>query len=252
LAVSVGIDKATAIRLLRTLTICGYVRQDPQRRYSLTAKLLRLAHRSLDETPLGEVARPFLIALRDETAETVHLGILEHERVVYIQKLDSPQTIQLFSRLGDSMPITTTALGKAICASLSYDRLDELLANLAFEARTVRSITTAERLREEIAATRARGYAVDDRENEEGIVCVGAAISDAHHVLTEPAAVSISGPDFRILPRVSQLGPLCQQSANRISKALGLSDADHRYAHDARGDGQREPSPRESRRPAHV
>jgi len=231
LAVLVDIDKATTIRLLRTLTMCGYVRQDGQKRYSLTARLLRLAHRSLEETPLAEVARPFLSALRDQTAETVHLGILEHDRVVYIEKLDSPQTIQLFSRLGSSMPVNTTALGKAICASLSLNRLNELLALVGLEARTPRSITNLDRLRDELRATEARGYAIDDRENEPGVICVGAAIADMHGALAEPAAISISGPDFRMQSRLAELGALCRQTADRVSRALGLSEADYHDAH---------------------
>jgi IclR family acetate operon transcriptional repressor len=226
----VGIDKATTIRLLRTLTMCGYVRRDGQRRYSLTARLLRLAHRSIEETPLAAVARPFLTALRDQTAETIHLGILEHDRVVYIEKLDSPQTIQLFSRLGSSMPVNTTALGKAICASLSPNLLDELLVIAGLEARTPRSITNLDRLRDELGATAARGYAIDDGENESGVICVGAAIADLHGALAEPAAISISGPDFRMQSRLAELGTQCKQTADRVSRALGLSEADYHGA----------------------
>jgi DNA-binding IclR family transcriptional regulator len=81
-------------------------------------------------------------------------------------------------------------------------------------------------LKEELAITAARGFAIDDGENEAGVICVGAAISDQHHALAEPAAVSISGPDFRIQPRLAELGELCKQAADSISRGLGLSGAD--------------------------
>jgi DNA-binding IclR family transcriptional regulator len=224
LAREVGVENATAIRLLRTLTTTGYVSQDPQKRYFLTAKLLRLAHHSLDSLPLAEVARPYLAVLRDKSEETVHLGILEHERIVYIDKLASPKAVQLVSRLGDRMPINTTALGKAICATLAPELLDELLKHITYEARTQQSLVSEEALRDEIAATASMGYALDNRENEDGVVCVGAAIPDAYHVLASPAAISISGPDFRMYPRLLELGTCCRDTAANIALALGISN----------------------------
>jgi DNA-binding IclR family transcriptional regulator len=223
LAREVEVDNATAIRLLRTLTTTGYVSPDPQKRYFLTTKLLRLAHHSLDSLPLAEVARPYLIALRDKSEETVHLGILEHERVVYIDKLASSKAVQLVSRLGDRMPVNTTALGKAICASLAPELLDELLKHLPYEARTQYSLVSEEVLRDEIVATASIGYATDNRENEDGVVCVAAAIPDAYHVLASPAAISISGPDFRMYPRLLELGTCCRDTAANIARALGIS-----------------------------
>ena len=170
------------------------------------------------------MARPYLIALRDKSEETVHLAILEHERVVYIDKLASSKAVQLVSRLGDRMAVHTTALGKAMCASLAPQVLDELLKRLTYEARTQYSLVSEEVLRDEIAATASLGYALDNRENEDGVVCVAAAIPDAYHVLASPAAISISGPDFRMYPRILELGICCRDTAANIALALGISN----------------------------
>ncbi len=223
LAPLTDIDTATTIRLLRTLKACGYVHQDSSRRYFLTAKLLRLAHSSLDAIPIAAIARPYLMTLRDQTAETVHLAFLENDRVVYVDKLASPQPIQLVSSLGLNMPLNTTGLGKAICASLGPEELDELLDRLPFEARTSRSILTAEGLREDIAAAADRGYSVDLGENEDGVVCVSLAIPDPERVMPTRAAISISGPDFRMSSRLPELGRMCRYTAIEISYALGLT-----------------------------
>jgi IclR family acetate operon transcriptional repressor len=238
LAQLVGLEKPTAIRLLRTLSNSDYVCQDREKRYFLTAKMLRLAHRSLDATPVAAIARPYLTALRDSTAETVHLAVLERDHVVYIDKLASSQPIQLVSRLGASSPITTTALGKAICATLPHDELEELLDHASFETLTPRSLTTKGDLLDEIAATVARGYAVDNGENEAGVICVSVAIPDPQRVMATPAAISISGPDFRMVKDLPHLGSLCEQTATRIAAALGLTETHRSESASPNGPGR--------------
>jgi DNA-binding IclR family transcriptional regulator len=115
----VGLDKATVTRLLRTLVEAGYVTQDEAtRRYRLTGKILWLAHRATVRLDLRTVARPHLTALRDELGETVHLGVMEDLGVVYVDKLEADNSIQLVSAVGQTMPLHSTSLGKAMLAAL--------------------------------------------------------------------------------------------------------------------------------------
>jgi DNA-binding IclR family transcriptional regulator len=227
----VSLDKATVTRLLRTLIENGYVTQDETtRRYRLTGKILWLAHRATVRLDLRSVARPHLTALRDELGETVHLGIMEDLRVVYVDKLEAENSIQLVSAVGQTMPLHSTSLGKAMLGALPDEEREGKYARMDFQPRTDRTILDLATFREEIRQTQLRGYSTDDRENEPFGACVGAAIvgADGRPV----GAVSISGPHFRIHDRLQYFGERARAAAGAIGRELG---ADASVPTDGRG-----------------
>jgi DNA-binding IclR family transcriptional regulator len=220
----VGLDKATVTRLLRTLVETGYVAQDEvSRRYRLTGKILRLAHGVTAHLDLQRVARPHLKRLREDVGETVHLGVREGLEVFYVDKLVSDNSIQLVSEVGQTMPLHTTSLGKAILAALPEVDREALYRQMDFAPRTARTIRSVEQFREEIARTQARGYAVDDRENEDFGACVAVAIvgADGRPV----GALSVSGPDFRVRAHFDRFGQRADRSALAIARELGAEMA---------------------------
>ncbi len=220
IADSVDLDKATVTRLLRTLIETGYVVQDESsRRYRLTGKILRLAHGVSAQMDLQQVARPHLKRLREKVGETVHLGVREGLSVFYVDKLVSDNSIQLVSEVGQTMPLHTTSLGKAILAALPEADREALYRQMDFAPRTARTIRTVEQFRDEIERTQARGYATDDRENEDFGACVAAAIlgADGRPV----GAISISGPDFRIRDHFDRFGRGARDTALLIARELG-------------------------------
>lgn len=210
----IGLDKATVGRLLYTLCDAGYARPDAGGRYVLTTKLLELASAIPLEPDLRDRARPHLLALRDATDETVHLGVREDTRVVYIDKIDATHPVRLVSAVGQTMPLHTTALGKAALAWMPREERDVLLPRLELTARTSRSIVDLRQLQAEIERTRERGYAIDDRENEEHAYCVGAPILRGAELI---GMISLSGPSYRVADRAEEFGRACQQTAEAIS-----------------------------------
>jgi DNA-binding IclR family transcriptional regulator len=237
IAVAVDLDKATVTRLLRTLIEAGYVAQDPlDRRYRLTGKILRLAHgvaRSLD---LQRVARPHLKALRDRLHETVHLGVMEDLSVYYVDKLEADHSVQLVTAVGRTMPLHSTALGKALLAALPEDEREARYRRMDFGRRTDRTICAVDDFREEIRRTRARGYAVDDRENEPHGACVAAAIVG---VGGRPiGALSVSGPHFRVHEQLDEFGEQVRATAAQIAWELGSDAAAVEQPADAAGVGR--------------
>jgi DNA-binding IclR family transcriptional regulator len=218
----VGLDKATAGRLLFTLCEAGYATQTDTGSYRLTGKLLTLASAVSLEPELRDRARPHLLALRDATGETVHLGVREGDHVIYIDKLDGTHSIRLVSAIGQTMPLHTTALGKAALAWLEPAEREAALAGLELVPRTDRSITSLEALREELDRTRTRGFAVDDRENEDHASCIGAPILGAGGEVV--GMLSLSGPSYRIAERLDELGERCRDAADRISRSAVALD----------------------------
>lgn len=231
-----GLDKATVTRLLRTFVEAGYVVQDPgTRRYRLTGKILWLAHCVTRRLDLRSVARPHLTALRDELGETVHLGVIEDLSVVYVDKLEAPNSIQLVSAIGQTMPLHSTSLGKAILAALSEEEREGKYARMDFLPRTERTIRDLQTFRDEIRRTQLRGYSTDDRENEPFGACVGAAIvgADGRPV----GAISVAGPSFRIHDRFQYFGERVCMTAGAIARDLG---ADPGAQAEGRGSALRE------------
>jgi DNA-binding IclR family transcriptional regulator len=220
LAAAVGLPRPTVYRLLQTLCAEGWVAQNG-RSFVIGASVLWLAARRLEQLELRSVGRPLLAELRDRTGETVHLGVLEAGQVVYVEKLESPGPLRMASMVGRIVPAHSTALGKAMLAYLPREQVERIVERHGLVRRTPNTITDPARLFQELAAIRARGYSIDNVENEEGIRCVGAAIFD--HRGRVAGAVSVSGSVASIsLERARrELGPLVRETAQRISQAMG-------------------------------
>lgn len=223
LARATGLHKATVHRLIKTLLQLGLVELGPDgARYRLGLRLLELGGRVLARLDVREVARPYLADLRDRTRLTVHMAVLDGTDVVYVEKLDSPANLRMASFVGTRSPAYCTALGKAILAVLPEREREAILQRTRLVPRTPQTITTVEALRQELAATRARGFAIDNVENEEGIRCVGAPVYG--HGGRVVASVSVSGPIFSVtLDRVDELGRAVVETAHAVSHALGYA-----------------------------
>jgi DNA-binding IclR family transcriptional regulator len=223
IAEAVNLDKATVARLLQTLVATGYATRDHvTRRYRLTAKILRVAQGVSARLDLLSLARPHLRRLRDELNETVHLGVMQDLRVVYLDKLESTNSIQLVSAVGQTMPLHSTSLGKAMLAALPDAELEETMARIEFAPRTDRTIRDVAEFRQEIRRTRQRGFATDDRENEPLGACVAAAILGPGGRLV--GAVSVAGPHFRVRDHLEHFGKRACATAAAIAQELGGAD----------------------------
>jgi DNA-binding IclR family transcriptional regulator len=215
-----GYTKPTTHRILRTLAQREFLRVDEEAgRYTLGISNLRLGMQFLERLDIRREALPVLRPLAAEVGETVHLGTLSGTSVVYIEKVESPRAVRMFSRVGDTMPAYSTGIGKAILAWLPDDELERHLPE-RLARRTPNTIVQRAELRRELARIRRRGYSIDDIENEEGIRCVGAPVFD--HRGRVAGGISIAGPAQRMtLERLGEVGPLVREHADAISAAVG-------------------------------
>ena len=220
LARGLDMNKSTLLRLLSPLRDYGLVDQDPEtERYRLGLRTLHWAQACLASLQLRSVAVPLLQALMEASRETVHLVVWDHGEVVYVDKVESPNTIRMFSRVGVRMPAYCTAVGKAFLAHLPEAAFDEVVAR-GLAPRTTNTLTTPEALRQDLERIRVRGYSIDNVENEPEVRCVGAPVFD--HAGRVVAAMSVSGPTSRVtLDRVEELGRLVKRTAEGVSERLG-------------------------------
>lgn len=218
------LPKSTAFRVIANL-LHGHYLIETEDGYWLGLKMLRFGALVEEKLDLTKQAHPFLLHLRDQANETVHLAVLDDDlRVVYLGKLPTQHAVGLMkSRIGSTAPMHGTALGKAMAAFRPEDEISQRIRTEGLKALTDATITDEETFLQELCEIRSRGYAVDNGEFEASVRCVAAPIRDRTGSVI--AAVSISGPDSRMpVPLIgSSLAMQVVETAQRISHALGYS-----------------------------
>nr|WP_169786548.1 IclR family transcriptional regulator [Lactobacillus pasteurii] len=191
-----GRPKPTLLKILNTMELIGFVRKNGDtKQYSLGISLIPYAQKAISSFDIVEAASPYLRKLRDLTQETVNLGVIRDNKIVLIQKLESPQSIKMQSQIGGTMRLYSSAMGKASLATYSQSKLIHYFNNESFDAITTQTITNPQILTDELRIVQRDGYAVDDEENERDVFCIGAALYKNGHLY---GAFSISTPKYRL------------------------------------------------------
>ncbi len=193
LAAEVGLSKPTAHRILKTLTKLGYLERAPGGIYRQSRKVQRLVCNGAIQDLLA-VAEPHLKQLHERTLETVNLGVLRSDRVIYLRVLESPQPLRRVATPNSVDPFHSTALGRAIAARLAPEERESLLELAQLETNTPRTRADRKSLMAILDQVAREGYAVEVDETDVGVTCIGAAILEAD---VPVAAVSISVPTAR-------------------------------------------------------
>lgn len=214
-----GYSKPTTQRILRTLVSRSFLAYDDELGvYTLGVANAQLGSEYLHRLDLRRVALGEMRDLVATTGETAHLGVVTGLDVVYIELVDSPHPVRIFSRVGASVPAYATAIGKAILAFTDVGEVDQHIPT-TFTPRTTNTILTRAALEDDLALARERGYAIDDEENRQGIRGYAAPIFD--HDETVVAAVSIGGPAGRVSDDDAEFGGAVVETARSISRLLG-------------------------------
>ena len=195
------IPKSSLHGLLRPLTERGWVAPTSGgNRFRLGVRALQVGARFVDEDELVAHVAPSLDRLAAVTGETMQHARLDGDRVVYLAKRDSAHPVRIISSIGSRLPAHATALGKSLLAARDDDEVRALL-HPPLAALTARTLTEWEPLAADLAATRDRGYAVDDQEAAEGLRCFAVAVPTGRgpQAAQPPTdAISVSVPTFRL------------------------------------------------------
>ncbi|MSR99425.1 IclR family transcriptional regulator [Arthrobacter sp. BL-252-APC-1A] len=215
LAASADLPLPTIHRLLRTLVGLGYVRQLPNRRYSLGPRLIRLGEAA--SAQLGVLAMPVLKNLVDELGETANMAVLDSDQALYIAQAPSRHSMRTFTEVGRRAHTHATGVGKAILAQLSDEQVRRVISRTGLPAATQASITDVEELLVDVSRIRQRGYSVDEQEQELGVRCFAVGVPGA----PTPTAISVSGPTSRVDDAFGRRAvPLLQAAAREIAEDL--------------------------------
>jgi DNA-binding IclR family transcriptional regulator len=176
LARRLGLPKSSIANICNALADVGLVRRIGTG-FALGRKLAELGGAYLASVDQVQEFYDACRLLPTGSEETIQLAILDGLEMTYLARHDGRQPVRLTSQIGRRLPATVTATGKAALASLDLDDLDRRLDGLTeLPVLTVNSIGSVDALREDLATVRSRGYAKDDEETVEGVVCFGVMI----------------------------------------------------------------------------
>ena len=223
LARRLDLGKSTVHRLLTTLAAEGLIEQDPRSGgYRLGLVVFELGEAVRVHLDLHAAAGPVLASVREQTGESVQVGVLDGYDVVYVDRLESSQSLRLFTETGRRVPVHCTSSGKVLLAYLPDERLCEVLRDVPLPALTPHTVTDPARLHAELLRVRRRGWAEAVNERELGVASVAAPIRDATGLVV--AAIGIGAPTVRLgAARRRQLGRLIVEAGEAVSRRLGWS-----------------------------
>lgn len=216
-----GLTKSTAYRLASALVDRGYLASTPRSGYRLGPKLLELGFLAQGQVDLVQVARPFIEQLSARAGDTVHLGILNDDQALYLDKVPGRRRVTISSRVGDRHPLTSTGLGKALMLDHSADYWESRFAAEQEKTGLKREWNGwAARMEGYVD----RGCAFDLEENEDQIRCVAAPLRDAHNRIVGAISVS-SAAHYMDDARMATLSAEVTDTATAISRGLGWNES---------------------------
>jgi len=215
-----GLPVSTVHRFLVNLEAAGFLKCGASGVYYLGLECFAVGQAALGQLDIRRLSLPYLLDLNRQTRETIHLTVRHGLSAVYVEKIDSPEKLRIHSRIGASVPLYCSAVGKVMLAYMPETERDEVFRQMELKRITANTIGNLQELKTEMIRVRKNGYASDMEENELHIRCIAAPIWD--HTGAVHCSLSITVPVVRMpVTRLRQLVPLIQEAGLKISKELG-------------------------------
>lgn len=208
-----GLPKPTVHRLADELVELGLLERQP-RGYRLGLGLFELGEMVATKADLRETALPFLQDLYEATHETVHLGVRDELDVLYAEKIRGHKGVDVPSRIGGRLPLSSTGVGKALLAFADSTVIDAVLSR-PLRRLTAHSVTDPAVLAEELASIRRDRLALDHEEAAVGVSCIASPVIVADRAV---AAVSLALPSADL--DVSRFGPAIRAVCLALGRVL--------------------------------
>jgi len=220
LATRLRLAKSTVHRLAATLTSAGFLEQSSETgKYRLGVALFELGALVRRRMDVANEARPKLRELLEKTGETVQLGIVDHESVLYVYEMESRHAIRMAAAVGGRAPLHCTAVGKVLLAFQPGDYVKRVLSN-GLKSYTPKTMTRRDEVLAMLEEVAAREYAIDDEESEPGLRAIAAPVRN--HTGVVIAALGVAAPVQRMTKKMMQdCVPSVLATAQAVSARLG-------------------------------
>lgn len=221
LAADLGQSPATVYRVLVTLETRGLVEFDPEEQlWHIGSRAFVIGTSFLRRTSLVDRARPILRDLMEATGETANLGVERGGMVLFLNQVETHESIRAFFPPGTLSEMHASGIGKALLSHMEPRRLQAWLRERDLTSFTQHTISDPDDLVDELELTRARGYSIDAEEKNIGMRCIAAPVFNMYREVV--AGISVSGPTSRIgLLSIEDIGATVMQAARDLSEAIG-------------------------------
>jgi len=219
LARRAGLSLATAHRRVAELVAWGALERGADGRYRVGLRLWEVASLAPRGLGLREAAMPFLEDLYEVTHENVQLAVLQGRELVFVERISGRQSVPVWTRVGGRFALHATGVGLVLLAHAPADVQAEVLA-APLKAYTVKTVTSAARLREALAAVRRNGHAVSDGQVTTDAVSVAAPVRDPGGAVIAAVSLVVHADGAQ----TATLAQLVRAAARGIGRALGAPD----------------------------
>ncbi len=228
IAYELDLNKSTVHGIVSTLKYHGLIEQDEEtQKYRLGMYIVELGNMVYNSIDIRKIAHPIIRDVSKQLNETVHLSKLDGSELVYLDKVESNQSMRIFTSVGSRMPVYCTGMGKAMLAYKNHDEINSFLPKI-LKPITKNTITDKKELLKQLKLIRERGYAMDNEENSDGLRCIAAPIFDNNGEVRY--SVSVSGPTVRITEEsIEKIAKIIKESAVEISYRLGYNSGKDVY-----------------------
>ncbi|HHU39397.1 MAG TPA: IclR family transcriptional regulator [Propionibacterium sp.] len=217
-ATELQVARSTAHRMVATLEKHNFVRRNPDKSFSAGFQLVELGIAVLGGTDFAAEIQPFLDQLAQRTGETAHFLILDRDESVFVAGAEGTHVVRAVVRVGERLPAHATGAGRVLLAALPEADVASLYADHPLEGGTAHAIRTFDELRDDLVRVRAEGRAINTSHSEEGLMAVARPVVDATGTLR--GAISVSGPEWRFAPRLTEVDRLLAESLAAFAKKV--------------------------------
>lgn len=190
-----GLTRATARRILRTLSALGYMAQEG-RQFSLTPQVLEIGFGYLSAQSWVERALPLMKELSAGVQESCSAAILQGTDIVYVARVPTSRIMSVAVSVGSRLPAFHTSLGRAQLGFVEDGELWRRILALRFEPYTTQTITEPQALFERVRGDREQGFSIVDEELERGLRSIAVPVVDRRGVAV--AGLNLSTNSTRI------------------------------------------------------
>lgn len=177
LADELQINKSTAFRILDTFLEADMAEKNKETlKYKLGPAILRLSEQYYKNFNIIAAAKPLMERLAADIRESVHLCVCSNNKAVVIEQIMSDSRLVVNAKIGNSEPLHCSAVGKCLLAFAPPEDREKMLSNVSFDVFTEKTISSKQRMLEEMENVRRKGYAIDDGELSADIKCVAVPV----------------------------------------------------------------------------
>ncbi len=221
---SLSINKNAVSRIIEAFLENNwiYLCNSASKKYRLTMKPFSLMSASVEKDYMLKIANPIISKVRNETCDSVYLGVRNGNNVLYLLHYDSLKEVRVSGRVGGEYPLHLSAPGKVLLAHGSKSDISDYFAKNP-KGQTPKSIKSAEEFELEAERIKTAGYATDNEEFSKGIICIACPIYDSEGEVVASVGISSLTIYDDVDSLISNKYPVLRQAAEEISNKLGFS-----------------------------